>query len=219
MERKRTRIIAIVSGVVCALCVVLFMQSVQGSANAARAEVLEKYGGSQTDVWVAKRDIATGERIESSMVETKSWIADLLPDGALRSSESVSGKIASSPICAGEVLVEKRFDALGSQLDVPSGTTALSVPAKAVQAVGGSLESGMYIDVYSAGDSKTSLIAKDVLVLASSGSTSSLSTSSSWVTIAVPDKIVQQLVAAANSSELYLALPSHDGSSGEGDGK
>lgn len=218
MERKRTKIIAVASGVVCALCVGLFMQSVQGSADAARAEALEKYGGAQVDVWVAKRDIAAGERVEPSMVEAKSWIADLLPDDALRSSESVSGNTASSPIFAGEVLVGKRFAATSSQLDVPSGTTALSVPAKAVQAVGGGLEPGMYVDVYSTGDSKTSVIAKDVLVLASSGAGSSLS-SSSWVTIAVPDKLVQQLVSAANSSELYLALPSQNGKPEDGDEK
>ena len=218
MERKRTKIIAVASGVVCALCVGLFMQSVQGSADAARAEALEKYGGAQVDVWVAKRDIAAGERVEPSMVEAKSWVADLLPDGALRSSESVSGNTASSPIFAGEVLVGKRFAATSSQLDVPSGTTALSVPAKAVQAVGGGLEPGMYVDVYSTGDSKTSIIAKDVLVLASSGAGSSLS-SSSWVTIAVPDKLVQQLVSAANSSELYLALPSQNGKPEDGDEK
>ena len=218
MERRRTKIIAVASGVVCALCVGLFMQSVQGSADAARAEALEKYGGAQVDVWVAKRDIAAGERVESSMVEAKSWVADLLPDDALRSSESVSGSTASSPIFAGEVLVGKRFAATSSQLDVPSGTTALSVPAKAVQAVGGGLEPGMYVDVYSTGDSKTSVIAKDVLVLASSGAGSSLS-SSSWVTIAVPDKLVQQLVSAANSSELYLALPSQNGKPEDGDEK
>lgn len=218
MERKRTKIIAVASGVVCALCVGLFMQSVQGSADAARAEALEKYGGAQVDVWVAKRDIAAGERVEPSMVEAKSWVADLLPDDALRSSESVSGNTASSPIFAGEVLMGKRFAATSSQLDVPSGTTALSVPAKAVQAVGGGLEPGMYVDVYSTGDSKTSIIAKDVLVLASSGAGSSLS-SSSWVTIAVPDKLVQQLVSAANSSELYLALPSQNGKPEDGDEK
>lgn len=218
MERRRTKIIAVASGVVCALCVGLFMQSVQGSADAARAEALEKYGGAQADVWVAKRDIAAGERVESSMVEAKSWVADLLPDDALRSSEPVSGNTASSPIFAGEVLVGKRFAATSSQLDVPSGTTALSVPAKAVQAVGGGLEPGMYVDVYSTGDSKTSVIAKDVLVLASSGAGSSLS-SSSWVTIAVPDKLVQQLVSAANSSELYLALPSQNGKPEDGDEK
>ncbi len=214
MEQKRARIIAIASGVVCMLCVGLFMQSVQGSADAARAEALEKYGGTQVDVWIAKRDIAAGERIESSLIEAKSWVADLLPDGALRSSEAVSGKTASSPIFAGEVLVEKRFATTGNQLDVPQGTTALSVPAKAVQAVGGGLEPGMRVDVYSTGDSKTAVIAKDVLVLASSGTSASLS-SSSWVTIAVPEKLVQQLVAAANSSELYLALPSTSEEGGE----
>lgn len=214
---ERTKAIAIASGAICALCVALFMQSVQSGADEARAEALEKYGGAQVDVWVAKRDIAAGERVESSMVEAKSWVADLLPEDALRTSEPVSGSTASSSIFAGEVLVGKRFATTGSQLDVPQGTTALSVPAKAVQAVGGGLEPGMRVDVYSTGDSKTSAVAKDVLVLAASGTGSSVS-GSSWVTIAVPDKLVQQLVAAANSAELYIALPSQSDKAEGGEG-
>jgi pilus assembly protein CpaB len=205
MNQKRIKIIAVACGVVCAVCVLAFMMSVQGSADAARAEALERYGGAQVDVYVAKRDIAAGERIESSMVEAKSWASDLLPEDALRSSENVVGRTASSTIYAGEVLVQKRFDASEGQIDVPSGTTAVSVPAKSVQAVGGALKPGMYVDVYSTGSSSTSSIAKDVLVLASSAGNSS---SSGGVTIAVPDSIVQQVVASANSTELYFSLPS-----------
>ena len=199
MDQSKSKVIALVSGVVCAICVVLFMQSVQGGAEAQRAEVLAKYGGSQVDVLVAKRDISAGERVEPSMIESRSWVSDLLPDGALRSSES--------SICRGEVLLQKRFVESKGQLSVPQGTTAVSVPAKAVQAVGGGLSAGMYVDIYATGGSKTSIIAKDIQVLAVSENGSGVSSSSSWVTVAVEDKLVQQLVAAANTSELYFSLP------------
>lgn len=207
MDQSKSKGIALVSGVVCAICVVLFMQSVQGGAEAQRAEVLAKYGGSQVDVLVAKRDISAGERVEPSMIESRSWVSDLLPDGALRSSENVAGLVASSSICRGEVLLQKRFAESKGQLSVPQGTTAVSVPAKAVQAVGGGLSAGMYVDIYATGGSKTSIIAKDVQVLAVSENGSGVSSSSSWVTVAVEDKLVQQLVAAANTSELYFSLP------------
>ena len=74
MDQSKSKVIALVSGVVCAICVVLFMQSVQGGAEAQRAEVLAKYGGSQVDVLVAKRDISAGERVEPSMIESRSWV-------------------------------------------------------------------------------------------------------------------------------------------------
>lgn len=193
------------------------MQSVQGSAEKARAEVLEKYGGAQVDVYVASHDIAPGERIDSSSVSVKSWIADLLPDTAIVSSQSVTGKVATSSICAGEVLVEKRFVSTEAQLSVPVGMTAVSVPAKAVQAVGGALRAGMYVDVYAAGDTTTTAIAQDVLVLATSaGDASATDRSFSWVTIAVPDKLVEQVVAASQSTSLYFTLPAN--SAGEQSG-
>ena len=66
---------------------------------------------------------------DASAVETRLWVADLLPAEAFRSSDDVVGKKASSTILAGEVLSERRFRDAGSRLDVPEGLTALSVPA------------------------------------------------------------------------------------------
>ncbi len=212
MNQRRMKVIAVASGVLCALCLGLFMQSVQGSAEKARAETLEKYGGAQVDVYVALRDISAGERIDGSSVGVKSWIADLLPDTAILSSQQISGKVATSSICAGEVLTEKRFASSEAHLDVPSGMTAVSVPAKAVQAVGGALRSGMHVDVYASGDTTTTAIVQDVLVLATSAGDSGVAEGSfSWVTIAVPDKLVQQVVASSSNSNLYFTLPADSG--------
>ncbi len=218
MNQRRMKAIALACGLVCALCLGLFMQSVQGSADKARAEVLEKYGGSQVDVYVALRDIAPGERVDSSSVGVKSWVADLLPDTAILSSQQITGNVATSSICAGEVLVEKRFQSNETQIEVPTGMTAVSVPAKAVQALGGALRAGMYVDIYASGDTTTSAIARDVLVLGTSAGKGSASESSfSWVTIAVPDKLVEQLVAASNTTNLHFTLPAAD-ASGRGEG-
>ena len=208
MNQRRMKTIALACGFACALFLGLFMMSVQGEADRTRAETLEKYGGTQVDVYVALRDIAPGERIDSSSVGVRSWIADLLPDSAIVSSQQIVGKVATSSIFAGEVLVEKRFEGVEHQVDVPAGMTAISVPAKAVQAVGGALRSGMYVDVYATGDTSTAAIAQDVLVLATSAGDGAGSDSSfSWVTVAVPDKLVQQIVASSNNASLYFTLP------------
>ena len=208
MNQKRLMIIAVACGVACAVCVLMFMANVQGQADAARAEALARYGGEQVEACVALRDIAAGERVDAGAVTTKLWIADLLPADAFSSSGDVVGKTATSAIFAGEVVTSRRFEARRGALEVPAGKAAISVPAKAVQAVGGAIVPGMVVDVYASGDASTSAIARGVAVLDTSLASGSGSLSDmSWVTLAVDPEKVQELVAATTRTELYIVLP------------
>lgn len=110
MKRNKTLIIGIVCGVACAACVLMYTQGVRGEADQARADALARYGGDQVEVCVAKRDIAAGETVDASAVETKLWVADLLPAGAVRSASEVVGTKASDLVLAGEVLSDRRFE-------------------------------------------------------------------------------------------------------------
>ena len=143
----------------CAACVFAYAQGVRGEADAARAEALARYGGEQLEVCVAKRDIAAGESVDASAVETRLWVADLLPAEAFRSSDDVVGKKASSTILAGEVL--------------SSGVLVLATSASAQE---------------STTDAKVS-----------------------WITVAVAPESVQEIVAAAQKTELYFTLPGSEG--------
>lgn len=215
MKRSRTTIVGIACGLACAACVFVYMQGVRGEADAARAEALARYGGEQLEVCVAKRDIAAGETVDAGAVQTRMWVADLLPAEAFRSADDVVGKKASSTILAGEVLSGQRFRDAGSRLDVPGGLTALSVPAKDVQAVGGAIAAGSQVDIYATGGTSTDVLASDVLVLATSaGSRESSDAKVSWITVAVKAETVQEIVAAAQKTELYFTLPA-SGSEGE----
>lgn len=215
MKRSRTTIFGIACGLACAACVFVYMQGVRGEADAARAEALARYGGEQLEVCVAKRDIAAGETVDAGAVQTRMWVADLLPAEALRSADDVVGKKASSTILAGEVLSEQRFRDAGNRLDVPGGLTALSVPAKDVQAVGGAIAAGSHVDVYATGGTSTDMLASDVLVLATSTGSRELSDAKvSWITVAVKGESVQEMVAAAQKTELYFTLPA-SGSEGK----
>lgn len=220
MKQRKMTIIAVACGLVCAACVALFMASVQGEADSARAEALARYGGEQVEVYVATRDIVAGERVDLSAVETKLWVADLLPENAVRSSADAVGKTATSTIFKGEVITAGRFEVGQDSIDVPAGKQAVSVPAKAVQAVGGAIHAGMSIDVYSSGDSSTTAIATDVTVLDTSvGSSGSLTSGDSgWITLAIDPEKVQDVIAASNKTSLYFTLPG-EGVAVEGDGK
>lgn len=209
MKRSRTTIVGVACGLVCAACVFAYVQGVRGEADAARAEALARYGGEQIEVCVAKRDIAAGEAVDATAVETRLWVADLLPGEAVRSFDAVAGRKASSVILAGEVLTERRFRDAGSKLDVPEGLTALSVPAQDVQAVGGAVMAGSRVDMYATGGSSTDVIARDVLVLATNASAQDEASDAkvAWITVAVAPESVQEIVAAAQKTELYFALP------------
>lgn len=208
MKQKRLTIVAVTCGAVCALCVFAFMGTVQGEANAARAEALARYGGEQVDICVAARDIAAGERVDASAVETKLWVADLLPAGAVSDRADVVGKTAASSILKGEVFSAQRFDRARDALEVPEGMVALSVPAKAVQAVGGAVRPGMHVDIYATGDSAAAAVAQEVPVLAtSSDEGGSLASDASWITIALKPEQVQEMVTASTRYDLYFALP------------
>ncbi len=199
--------IGIASGLACALCVGLYTFQVDQEAQLQRAEAFEKYGGEQVEVWVAKRDLPTGETIDETCVEKRPWLAELLPDGAVMNLESVRGQQLGSPVYAGEVVSASRLTVTAAdQLSVPQGLCALSVPARDVQTVGGALAPGMEADIYMTGPTGSVLLAPRVAVLAV-GRDAGTSSSASWVTIAVAPSLVQEMVQAAQSYELYFTLP------------
>ena len=213
MRQRKTIAIAIACGVACAVCVALFMASVRGEAAAARNEMLARYGGEQVDVCVATRAISAGERIDSGMITTHSWIADLLPEGAVVDPSSVLGRTVTSPIAKGEVIVAMRFERAAEVLDVPAGKVAISVSAKTVQAVGGAIQPGMLVDVYATGDSGASVLAREVLVLdtsAAGGERTSSSGDIAWVTLAIDAANAQEFVTATSKATLHFVLPSSE---------
>lgn len=210
-KKRKSLILCIVCGVICALCVLIYTQSVRAEAEDTRNAALARYGGEQIEVCVAKRDIAAGEKIDSTCYELKLWLADLLPDDAVRNSNDILGKQLTSSIVSGEVITSKRFQDSAVSLEVPAGLSAVSVPAKDVSAVGGAINAGMHIDVYATGNISTSLIAQNVLVLATSTTfTEGSSASVTWITLAVEPSAVQELVAASQTTTLYFVLPSEE---------
>ncbi len=158
------------------------------------------------EVCVATQDIAAGDAVSASNVTTRQWLVDLLPVDAVESFESVSGQRATSSIVQGEVLSSRHFEGGTLEIEVPSGLEAVSIEVEQAQAVGGALKTGATVDVYAAGSAETSMLAGDVYVV-SAGNGSGTRT---WVTLAVPSDQVEQLIAATQSSTLYLALPAQD---------
>jgi len=219
MKVSKSTLVGVVCAVCCAACVALYLAHVNQQAESERAEALARYGGEQIEVLVATRTIAAGETVTEGSVDTRLWLADLLPEGAVTSADEVVGKQLGSSILKGEVVSTQRLSKATSDFEVPEGMAAVSVPTRDVQALGGALQPSMSVQVYATGASSTSLLIKDALVLETSlvESGSLTSGSSAWVTLAVPAESVQELVAAAQNLELYFVLLGEQGASaGEG---
>ncbi len=209
--------VCVVCGVLAVAFVLLYVAQVNARAQEAHADMLTRYGGEQVEVCVASRDIAVGETVDATCVTMRVWVANLLPRGAVRAVQDVVGRKATSAIIAGEVICEARFAQVSEELEVPYGMTAVTVPAKDVQAVGGAIEPGMRIDIYATGNSATQLIGSGILVLATSkqpgggtvgaGSSAAAGQSLQWITLALSPESVEETVAAAQGLALYFALP------------
>ena len=209
MKVNKSLLAGATSALLCAGCLGLYLAQINGEVERARNEALTRYGGEQIEICVANRDIAAGEVMTDSMIDSKMWIADLLPEGAITNRVDAVGQQLGSPILKGEVVSSKRFHEASSTLDIPYGFTAVSIPVRDVQAVGGALEAGMSVDVYATGASSTTLLVREALVLETNQNKGDLvsSGSTSWITLAIAPGSVAELIAAAQNLELYLTLP------------
>jgi pilus assembly protein CpaB len=207
--KKRLLICALACGLICALCVFAYTEMVYNEADSKRSEALQRYGGEQVEVLVATRTIHPGESLDASNSTTKTWLSDLLPQGALQSSDDVAGKQVTSLILEGEVVCQSRFDNETQELDIPAGLVAIALPAEDVQAVGGNIGIGSKVDVYATG-TQTTCLGRNLEVLATSaGSDESSSRSKlTWITLAVDPAKTQEFVSASQQMEIYFTLPS-----------
>jgi len=220
MHQKRRRIlISVISGLVAAALMGLYASGVRNEAIAAHSQTLEAYGGEQIEVFVATRDIAPGERLTESNVSRRVWLVELLPAGALTDADEVIGQTLGLPLMANEPVVQAKLFNGAPAITIPEGYVAVSIPTNDVLAVGGAVSAGSIIAIYAADSQSVELLAADVLVLETSNGnqrnaennglfgSSYSKTSLSWVTLAVREDMVEEIIVASRSMNLYLVLP------------
>lgn len=216
---KKRIIISAVCGVLAAILMAGYAYTVQSNARQSRSQILASYGGEQIEVYVAVRNIASGERLTTANVTKQTWLADLLPAGALSDEGDVIGQTLGIPLLANEPVVSCKLSTTTNSINIPEGYCAVSIPTNDVLAVGGAVSSGSVIAVYAADKESVELIAAEVLVLETSNDNRSISDDSglfgtnhsrsslSWVTLIVSEDMVADLIAASRSRNLYLVLP------------
>jgi pilus assembly protein CpaB len=229
-KSKKHIVIAIATGLISAALIWFYASDLQTRSQLAREQALDGYGGEQVAVYVANRDVAAGETLSAANTELRTWVAELLPQGAIGDATQVYGSTINVPLLKGEPVLAAKIGMTSDPVVVPDGLCALSIAVDDVQAVGGSVTPGCAVNVYATGAVGASLVAQDVLVLDTSNkmsvanrSTSTVASSSStllsssgartslkWVTLAVDPQQVQEILVAARDKSLNLVLPGND---------
>jgi pilus assembly protein CpaB len=220
MRSKRKRVIvSVFCGLLAAALMAVYASSTQKLISQSRSQNLEAYGGEQVEVFIASRNIAAGEKLTHNNVTKRLWLADLLPAGAMGEESDVIGQILGVALLANEPVVSTKLGSDADRISVPEGYCAVSIPTSDVLAVGGTIGAGSVIAIYAADRDTVRLLAAEVLVLDTSGSgyqsnrQNSLLAGGSyrqplaWVTLSIREDMVEEIIAASRSVNLYLVLP------------
>jgi len=201
----------------------VYASGLEAQASSAQRAAIEEYGGTRTEVLVATRDILPGEQLSAENTTMMPWLADLLPRGSITDPAEAYGMTLAVPVWSNEPILQVKLGSRDELISVPDGLSAVSIPIRDDMAVGGSLLPGSSVDVYAIGASQVSLVLADVLVLEASNGIG-LSQDSrreeagvvlggrqraalKWVTLAVRDETVAELLRAARDNTLCLVLP------------
>jgi len=220
--RKRL-VIAIIAGAAAAGMMYFYAGSLEAQANAAQSAAIEEYGGTRTEVLVATRDIFAGEELSAENTTMMPWLADLLPRGSITDPSDAYGATLAIPVWSNEPILSVKLGGREELIKVPDGLSAVSIPIRDDMAVGGSLLPGSSVDVYAIGSSQVRLVLADVLLLEASNGLGMQQAGNSeesgvvlggssraalkWVTLAVRDESVAELLHAARDNTLCLVLP------------
>lgn len=203
---KKTRIlISVLSALLASFCFFAYVQSVRAEAEKSRAEAIQKYGGELTSILVATKQIEPGETLSSSNTQVKSWISDLIPEGAITNPESVMGRTVSSVIGVGMPVVSLHLRSATSQISIPENLVGLTISHGEKYGLAERLSAGTKLAAYEVTDSLITCIASDIAVL--SDDTESALYSSSSVTLGLTPEQVPAVLSAYARGTLRFTLP------------
>jgi pilus assembly protein CpaB len=116
------------------------------------ARWLKAQGTTQTArLWVATQPVSTGIVLTPEMLRPVEWPAGMEPPGAFTDAAKLSGRVTSSPLVAGEPVLEARLAPPGTKGGlsalVGTGKRAMTVRVNDVVGVAGFALPGTYVDV------------------------------------------------------------------------
>lgn len=220
MSEKRTYIAAL-CGVGAVLSLGLFLWGIAHSVRARENDVIQRFGGRVVEVCVAKTDLKAGHRITSQDIVTKKWPVSLLPQNPIlkKNMLALRDRRVNRPILKGEPFSRSKVNKDANRFDsIAAGFTAVTLETNSVRALGGEITAGMDVTVMGTSESKTAQVLVQKAEVLSSSRTAGQQKQNSllggsangeiaWVTLAIPDEKVKEVVAASVSNSTYIVLP------------
>lgn len=208
MDRRKRLLISAMAGIIAAVVSYAAISDARREADRVKREAMEQYGGDLIAVCVASREIEPGEKIDEGNTTVTEWASTLLPAGSIEGLSDAVGRTATARIPAHAPLAEAYFEHEEGAVDVPRGMVAVSVASDCEHAVGGAIERGERVDVYTQGDALADKLASakvvDSNVLSAGGG------DVQWVTLAVRPSEVRELLAATSRGMVTLTVPGDD---------
>ncbi|MPM05761.1 hypothetical protein SDC9_52056 [bioreactor metagenome] len=218
---KKVKILAIISAVVTALLLFIFLNSLKNSSNIARTRVI-----------VAVTDIPANTSITAEMIKQTELPTEAVVAGTLSDASLVIGKIAEAEIFAGEQLLSSKLISAGSSdsktlaYAIEPGMRAITIAVDETAGLSYMITPGNHVDIIAefldennsaAGAVKTSyttMVLQNIIVLAvdnilsEDGKLLSETPQYTAVTLQVTPQQAMELSMAQFEGELRLILRS-----------
>ncbi|MGI6755994.1 MAG: Flp pilus assembly protein CpaB [Atopobiaceae bacterium] len=195
--------------VLVALLFLTYGDHVRKESALAREEALKKYGGEVVSLIVATENLDAGESITTSNTESKDWLVDLVPEGAITTRDEVSGKQLTSPVSAGTPLTQLNFSGDSVAIEVPSGMVAVSVPVTDKLGISSSVQKGKTVVLFRAREEAMKRISEGATVLATPTNTLG-SVTRGTISLAVLPEEVTSVLEAASEGSIRMVVPAAD---------
>jgi pilus assembly protein CpaB len=211
MGSKLRIVIAVACATLAVMACVTYADGVKAEAESVRSEAIARYGGDVVRLVVCTKALEAGDVVRESDVTSRDWLVDLAPAEACTDLEGIVGTTLTVPAASGAPLTALNFRESGSDLAVPAGCVAVTVPLTDKLGLARNVSAGSTIAAYRAKDDGSAvLLATGLEVLTALDASSTTTSSRQQVTLAVPTDDISDVLAASASGDLRLVVPADD---------
>jgi len=170
-------------------------------------------------VVVASKELAFGTVLSGDNMQTGGWPSEIVPAGALGSSEELIGRVVRTPVAVGEPIFESKLAPVGADrglpMRVPPGMRAMTVPVNVVSGVSGFVLPDSKVDVVvtirpeTEKETMAKLVLQNLIVLAADQKLEDQDgrpMKVQSVTLLVTPSEAEKLALASNNGEIQLVL-------------
>ena len=170
-------------------------------------------------VVVASKELPFGAVLSDDNIQTASWPTEIVPAGALSSSQELVGRVVRTPVAIGEPVLETKLAPVGADrglpMRVPPGMRAMTVPVNVVSSVSGFVLPDSKVDVVvtirpeTEKETMSKLVLQNLIVLAADQKLEDQDgrpMKVQSVTLLVTPSEAEKLALASNNGDIQLVL-------------